>query len=156
MAVYTDTLGFDKGGSSPPFGSLHKVYRYEVNLDFAKITAARAASGATALVSGDILDVLPIPAKALVTHVGVDVTTVGTSGLTLDIGDVDDRDGYVDGFAGDAVASTASVLTLDTGAVVGLTGGKYYSSAGAVSLTLVGQPPGGLVCRVWAVVTTGA
>jgi hypothetical protein len=152
MATYTDSLGFNKGSAGFRAEGLNKVTRMEVELDFAAITAARAAGGATALASGDILEVMPVPAKTLVLHVGVEVETGGTTGLTLDIGDGSDADGYLDGVAGDAAGSFASIHTLATGATVGLTAGKYYSATDTIDLTLVGQVPGALKCRVWALV----
>lgn len=152
MATYTDSLGFNKGSAAPHNAGLHKLTRYEVELDFATIAAARAAASATALASGDVLEVLPVPAKSLVMHVGLEVITAGTADLDLDVGDGADADGYIDGFDGDAVGSTASVHTLDTGATVGLTAGKYYADADTIDLTLVGKVPGALKCRVWALV----
>jgi hypothetical protein len=154
MATYTDSLGFFKGQAAPRVEGLNKVSRYEVTLDFAAIAAARAAAGATALAAADVLEVLPIPAKSLVMHVGVDVLTAGTAGLTLDVGDGTDADGYLDGVSGAAVGSFGSVATVagDPGALVGLSAGKYYSAADTVDLVLVGQAPGALRCRVWAVV----
>lgn len=152
MATYTDSLGFNKGQAAPRNEGLHKLTRYEVELDFTEIAAARLAAGATALASGDVLEVLPIPAKALVMHVGVDVVTAGTTGLTLDVGDGTDADGYIDGFSGAAVGSTASVTTEASDAIVGLTAGKYYAAADTIDVVLVGQAPGALKCRVWALV----
>lgn len=152
MATYTDTLGFNKGTAAYRADGLTKVTRMEVDLDFTAIAAARSAASATALASGDILQVLPVPAKTLVLHVGVEVETGGTSGLTLDIGDGADADGYLDGVAADAAGSFASTLTLSSGAIVGLSAGKYYTAADTIDLVLVGQVPGALVCRVWALV----
>jgi hypothetical protein len=154
MATYTDSLGFNKGQAAPRVEGLHKVTRYEVELDFAAIATARLAAGATALASGDVLEALPIPAKSLVMHVGVDVVTAGTSGLTLDVGDGVDADGYLDGVSGAAVGSFCSVATVagDPGALVGLSAGKYYTAGDTVDVVLVGQVPGALKCRVWALV----
>jgi peptidoglycan hydrolase-like protein with peptidoglycan-binding domain len=152
MATYTDSLGFNKGQAAPRVEGLNKVTRYEVELDFAAIAAARLAAGATALAAADVLQVLPIPAKSLVMHVGVDVSTAGTSGLTLDVGDGTDPDGYLDGVSGAAVGSFASVTTEAADAIVGLSAGKYYSAADTVDVVLVGQAPGALKCRVWALV----
>jgi hypothetical protein len=154
MATYTDSLGFNKGTAGFRADGLTKVTRMEVELDFVAIAAARAAAGATALASGDVLEAIPLPAKALVLHVGVDVVTAGTSGLTLDVGDGADADGYLDGVSGAAVGSFASVATVagDPGALVGLSAGKYYSAADTIDVVLVGQVPGDLVCRVWALV----
>lgn len=153
MATYTDGIGFNKGTAAPRAEGLHKVTRYEVELDFPAIAAARTAAGATALAAADVLEVMSIPAKSLVMHVGVDVTAAGTAGLTLDVGDGTDPDGYLDGVSGAAVGSFASVTIEASDAIVGLSAGKYYSAADTVDLVLVGQAPGDLKCRVWALVT---
>ena len=152
MATYTDSIGFNKGTAAFRADGLTKVTRMEVEMDFAAITAARSAAGATALASGDVLEAIPVPAKSLVLHVGVEVETAGTGSLTLDVGDGADADGYLDGIAADAVGSFASIHTLSTGATVGLTAGKYYTAADTIDVTLVGYVPGNLKCRVWALV----
>lgn len=159
MATYTDSLGFNKGSAAFDAGGLTKVSRVEVTLDFPAITAARSAASATALASGDVLEILPLPAKTVVLRVGVDVTTAGTGSLTLDIGDGSDPDGYLDGVAADAVGSFCSALALAEGApntIVGYSNGKYYSAADTLDIKLVGYVPGNLVCRVWALVADAA
>jgi hypothetical protein len=155
MATYTDSIGFNKGTAAFRADGLTKVTRMEVELDFAAITAARSAAGATALASGDVLEAIPVPAKTLVMAVGVDVTTAGTASLTLDVGDATDPDGYHDGIAADAVGSFCTALALAEGTpntIVGYSAGKYYSAADTLDVKLVGYVPGNLVCRVWALV----
>ena len=61
MPTYTDSLGFDKGSAAYPEKGRLSLTKLSVELDFAAITAARAAAGATALTSGDVLEVLQIP-----------------------------------------------------------------------------------------------
>jgi len=159
MATYTDSLGFNKGSAGFHAAGLTKVNRVEVEMDFAAIAAARLAAGATALASGDVIEAIPLPAKTLVLHVGVDVTTAGTASLTLDIGDGSDADGYLDGVAADAVGSFCSALALAEGTpntIVGYGNGKYYSAADTLDIKLVGYVPGNLVCRVWALVVDAA
>lgn len=155
MATYTDSIGFNKGTAAFRADGLTKVTRMEVELDFAAITAARSAAGATALAAGDVLEAIPVPAKTLVMAVGVDVTTAGTASLTLDVGDGSDADGYHDGIAADAVGSFCTALALAEGTpntIVGYSNGKYYSAADTLDVKLVGYVPGNLVCRVWALV----
>jgi hypothetical protein len=159
MATYTDALGFNKGSAGFHAAGLTKVNRVEVELDFAAIAAARSAAGATALAAGDVLEAIPLPAKALVMAVGVDVTTAGTTDLDLDIGDGTDPDGFHDGISVDAVGSFCTALALAEAApntVVGYSNGKYYSAADTIDVKLVGAVPGNLVCRVWALVVDAA
>jgi hypothetical protein len=127
----------------------------EVELDFTAITAARSTAGATALASGDVIETIPLPAKARVMAVGVDVVTAGTGSLTLDVGDGSDADGFLDGIAADAVGSFCTALALTEGTpntIVGYSNGKYYSAADTIDVKLVGYVPGALKCRVWALV----
>jgi hypothetical protein len=155
MATYTDSIGFNKGTAAFRADGLTKVTRMEVELDFAAITAARSTAGATALASNDVLEAIPVPAKALVMAVGVDVVTAGTGSLTLDVGDGSDVDGFLDGIAADAVGSFCTALALAEGTpntIVGYSNGKYYSAADTIDVKLVGYVPGALKCRVWALV----
>jgi hypothetical protein len=155
MATYTDSIGFNKGTAAFRADGLTKVTRMEVELNFTAITAARSAAGATALASGDVIETILLPAKALVMAVGVDVVTAGTGSLTLDVGDGSDADGFLDGIAADAVGSFCTALALAEGTpntIVGYSNGKYYSAADTIDVKLVGYVPGALKCRVWALV----
>jgi len=115
MATYTDSYGFNKGTAGFRADGLTKVTRMEVVLDFAKIAAARTAAGATALASGDVLEVIPVPAKSLVMRVGYDVTTAEGATATFDLGDASDTDGYLNDADLNAVGSGVMALTLASG-----------------------------------------
>ena len=80
MATYTDSLGFNKGLASFPDG--HNLSKITVRLDFAKIIAARAAAGATALAAADVLQVIPIPAGTIILTGGVYVVKVESTNTT--------------------------------------------------------------------------
>lgn len=81
MAAYTDSLGFNKGTASFP-ANVTEVSKFSVSLDFAKIVAARAAAGATALVAGDTLQVIALPAGSVVLTAGLQVTKVESTNTT--------------------------------------------------------------------------
>ena len=81
MAAYTDSLGFNKGTASFP-ANVTEVSRFSVSLDFAKIVAARAAAGATALAATDTLQVIALPAGSVVLSAGLQVTTVESTNTT--------------------------------------------------------------------------
>lgn len=160
MPTYTDSLGFDKGSAGFHAAGLNRVHRVEVTLDFAKITAARAAASATALANGDIIEAIPLPAKSLVMAVGLDVTTAEGGTLTIDVGDGTDPDGYLDGVNGNTVASyqSGNNLTVTAGtpnAVVGTPYayalGKYYSAADTLDVVLVNAADVAVV-HLWALV----
>ncbi len=160
MATYTDSLGFNKGSAGFHATGLNKVHRVEVVLDFAAITAARLAAGATALANGDIIEAIPLPAKSLVMAVGLDVTTAEGGTLTIDVGDGSDTDGYLDGVNANTAASyqSGNNLTLTAGSPNAVAGtpyayglGKYYSAADTIDVLLVNAADVA-VMRLWAIV----
>lgn len=155
MPTYTDSLGFNKGTAAAyPYEGTRAVTKIEVELDFAAIAAARAAAGATALTSGDVLEVIQLPAKSYVMAVGLDVTTAEGGTLTIDIGDGSAADGYLDGVDANTVASYASALALTEGApntVTGYSAGKYYAAADTIDIKTVNAADAA-VMRVWALV----
>lgn len=157
MTTFTDSHGFNRGTATSgpiPNAALHTVGVISVDMDFADITAARLAAGATALGAADILNVISIPAKTYVLRAGIDVTTPEGGTLTLDLGDGDDADGYLDGVNGNTTASYASSLVLVEAApntVLGYSNGKYYSAADTIDLVMVNATDTA-VLRVWALV----
>ncbi len=154
MATYTDSLGFNKGSAGFHNAGLHKIHRVEVVLDFAKIAAARLAADATALTSNDVIEAIPLPAKSLVMAVGLDVTTAEGGTLTIDVGDGDDVDGFLDGVNANTVASYASALALAEAApntVVGYSNGKYYAAADTLDVKIINAADAAVV-RLWALV----
>lgn len=80
MPAYTDSLGFNKGTAAYPDG--HGISKFTVVLDFAKIVAARAAAGATALAAADTLQVISLPAGSIVLAAGLVVTKVESTNTT--------------------------------------------------------------------------
>lgn len=147
MATYTDSLGFNKGNAAayPERGRL-QLTKLEVRLDFAAITAARSAAGATALANGDVLEVLQIPAKTQVLAAGLDVLTAEGATQTFDLGDGADPDGFLDGVNGNTVAGYSS-----TQGAVGFVSGKYYDAADTIDIVLVNAADTAVVV-VWAIV----
>jgi hypothetical protein len=80
MAAYTDSLGFNQGTAAYPDG--HGMSKFTVELDFAKIVAARSAAGATALVATDTMQVIKLPAGSIVISAGLVVTKVESTNTT--------------------------------------------------------------------------
>ena len=155
MATYTDSLGFNKGSAGFRAEGLNKVTRMEVVLDFAAIAAARSAAGAAALASGDVLEIMPIPAKTHVLSVGYDVTTAEGASATFDLGDGSDTDGYLNDVSLNSVASGVMALALTEGApntIAGYSNGKYYSAADTIDLTLNTNSVDAAKVRIWALV----
>lgn len=160
MATYTDTIGFNKGTATSgplPHDANHRTGVISVRLDLADITTARAAASATALGAGDVLQVLDIPALTFVHAAGITLHTAEGGTLTLDLGDGDDADGWLDGVNGNATAPTAyaSTLVLAEGTpntMTGYTEGKLYTAADTIDIVFVNAADA-VVLDVWAVVS---
>lgn len=152
MATYTDTLGFNKGSAALPADALLKSHRVEVVLDFPKIIAARAAAGATALAASDVLEVIPVPAGTVVNNVGMEVTTAAGVASTIAIGDGTAATGYLAATSVNATGWSGGAPVLAAGAFSPtLSGGKLYSAADTIDVTIGTAVPAAAVVRVFAV-----
>lgn len=161
MAAYTiANLSSNKvnvGTSAAHMDNGSKMYRMEVDLDFAAITSQRVADGDTAFAAADTLQLLNVPAKTLVMAVGIDVTTADGTAGTVDIGHTGgDVDGYINGHDCNAVGSACSVnntLVEGTPNVFepALGNGNYYGSADTIDMLMITAPQDASVMKVWAV-----
>lgn len=157
MPTYTDSLGFNKGTAAAyPDAGRYRLTKLAVTLDFAAIAAARSAAGATALTSGDVLEVLRIPAKTQVLAVGADVTKAEGGTLTLDVGDGVDPDGFLDGVNANTVAGYSSTtVTIVEGTPNTISPafgfGKYYHAADTIDVVTVNAADNAVV-TIWAIV----
>jgi hypothetical protein len=154
MTTFTDALGFNKNSPGYPAANMPRVHVLDIELDFAKIAAARAAAGAAALDADDVLEVLQIPAKTLVLAVGLDVTKAEGATLTMDVGDGSDVDGWLDGVNANTAASYASAVALAEGTpntLVGYGAGKYYAAADTIDVIPKNAGIDVAVMRIWAV-----
>jgi hypothetical protein len=121
MVAYTDSLGFSKNSAGFPANYTDRVSVVEIDLDFAKIAAARSAASAAALAAADTLVIGVLPKGAFVlSGVATLVRAEGAAG-NVDVGIGGGTvDFWVDGF--------------DLNAAVGTTGGyadaaAYYATA---------------------------
>ncbi len=150
MATYTDSLGFNKGSASFPANGNNRSTLVQVELDFPAIIAARAAAGATALAASDVLEVLPVPAGCIVRNVGLVVDTVAASG-TIAIGDGSAAAGYLAAQAVSSAGTFGGVPVLASGAFAPtLSGGKVYTAADTIDVTIGTAVPATAVVRVFA------
>lgn len=120
MVAYTDSLGFFKNSAGFPANYMDRVSVVEIDLDFAKIAAARSAASAAALAATDTLVIGVLPKGAFV--LGGVATLVRAEGAAgnIDVGIGGGTvDFWVDGF--------------DLNAAVGTTGG--YADAAAFYCT---------------------
>ena len=133
MATYNDGKGYNLGtGTAHVAAGINKVSSVTVELNFATITTERAAAGLTALAAGDILEVIKVPANTLVTHVALNVTTAEGGTLTVDVGDGDNPDGYLDGVNANATAAYLTVAGTDA-----FEAGKFYTAADTIDIVTV-------------------
>ena len=153
MATISDTIGFNRGTAAFPADSLNKCHRVEIILDFPKIIAARAAAGAAALTSSDVIQVIPVPAKTLVSGVGMEIITVGASG-SLALGDGTAGAGYLAATVSTSTGMFGGAPVLSSGAFAPtLSGGKVYSAEDTIDVTLSTAVPSAAVVRVFALMT---
>jgi D-serine deaminase-like pyridoxal phosphate-dependent protein len=91
-------------------------------LDFAAINAARTAAGATALAAADVLQVINLPANAVVLSAGLEVVTTDASTATFDLGFTGGSPAAANVYANDAAISTAgySIAALANPTAVGV------------------------------------
>jgi hypothetical protein len=133
MATYNDGKGYNFGtGAAHVAAGINKVSAITVELNFATITAERAAAGLTALGATDVLEVIRVPANTLVTNVALEVTTAEGGTLTIDVGDGDDPDGFLDG-----VNANTAAAYLPVAGTAAYEQGKYYTAADTIDVTTV-------------------
>ena len=133
MATYNDGKGYKLGtGAAHVAKGINKVPTISVKLDFAAITTARAAAGLTALAATDVLEVIRVPANTYVTNVALNVTTAEGGTLTVDVGDGDNPDGYLDGVNANATAAYLTVAGTDA-----YESGKFYTAADTIDVVTV-------------------
>lgn len=146
MAAYTDSIGFNKGTAAFPANA--PISKFEVELDFAQIVAARSAAGATALAAADTLQVISLPAYCVVLAAGINVTKVESTNTTatFDLGYTGGSPAaanvYCDDFASNALAMDSDNLANPT----------VIKSADTIDLLINTAAPTDCVIKCWAIV----
>lgn len=151
MAAYTDSLGFNKGTASFP-ANVTEVSKFSVSLDFAKIVAARSDAGATALVAGDTLQVIALPAGSVVLTAGLQVTKVESTNTTatFDLGFTGGSPAAANVYAND-LASNALGYDIEN-----LANPTAVTSADTIDLLLNTAVPTDCVVNAFAIVANVA
>ena len=131
MVAYTDSLGFNKNSVGFPANYTDRVSVMEIDLDFAKIAAARTAAGAAALAATDTLVIGTLPKGSYVIGAAVTVVRAEGAACTIDVGvtgattlfgssvDINTAAGTTAGVINGAryqTANTDVLLTIDTAA----------------------------------------
>lgn len=127
MADYTDSLGFYKNSAGFPANYADRMSVIEIDLDFAKIAAARAAAGAAALAATDTLVIGTLPKGAYVIAAALTLVRAEGGVATIDVG--------VTG------ATTLWAANFDLNAAVGTTvgvtnGARYITANTGILLTI--------------------
>lgn len=146
MAAYTDSLGFNKGTAAYPDGA--GVSKFTVELDFAKIVAARSAAGATALSATDTLQVISLPAGSIVLSAGLVVTKVESTNTTatFDLGYTGASPYAADVYANNAPSNALGLTASD------LANPSVIVSADTIDLLLNTAVPTDCVVEAFALV----
>ena len=129
---------FDKtgqGGTTGHPANGRTPYLVENTVDFSSFDPA----------ANDIVQMLDIPAESIVMNAGLEVLTVSPSSVTLDMGDGDTADIYVDGL--DSTSAGYSAIHQDV-----LSTGKIYASADTIDIKVIGAQDTTGKVRAWAVV----
>lgn len=117
------TTNETQGGTAIPLGGTDRVYMKQRTFDFAVENHA----------SGDVLQLITVPAKTWVLGVQYEVETAEGGTLTFDVGDGATVDGFIDGADGNALAND---LPLINEAFSPAVGGKYYASEDTLDMTI--------------------
>lgn len=128
MATVNMTRG--SGLHSTRNGNTAVPYVVQRVIDFAEAAEEKGS----ALAANDVIEAINVPAHTVVLAAGASVKTVATGGSsdqTLDIGDGNDPDRYVDGFDVDAAAAGAEAATVIANLPV------TYATADTIDVTVV-------------------
>ena len=121
------TTGHPSNGRTP--------YLVENTIDFTPFDPA----------ANDLVQAIDVPAESIVMNAGLEVLTASPSGVTLDMGDGDTVDIYVDGL--DSTSTGYSAIHQDV-----LSTGKVYASADTLDIKVLGAQDTSAKVRAWAVI----
>lgn len=119
----------------------------KIKLDFAAIAAARVAAGQAAIAAADVLQVVGVKAGTYVPYVALQVVTAEGATGTVDVGDGDDTDGFLNNTDINAVGRTASLVTTAYSVAVG--GGKWYNADDTIDVVVNDNDTAVAVCYLF-------
>ena len=129
-----DTIDETVGGNDV-LPALEAGYSFVIEKKYDCRTVALGGDGNVA--SGDTLQLLNVPKGVLVERVAIEMDTVEGGTLTVDVGDGDDADGFLDGSNLNAAATKITELLLveaDPNTIFGYTNGKLYLVADTIDM----------------------
>lgn len=132
MTTYDKT---GKGGTTghPSTGG-RRPYLVENTVDFSVFDPA----------ANDIVQMIDVPAESIVINAGLEVLTVSPSSVTLDMGDANDVDAYVDGY--DSTSTGYAGLVENVSNI-----GTVYGSADTIDIKVLGAQDTSAKVRAWAI-----
>ena len=147
MTAFTDSLGFNKGTAAYP-ANVNDISKFQVELDFAAIIAARSAAGVAALAATDTLQVISLPAGSIVLSAGVNVTTAETTNTTatFDLGFTGGSPYAANAYANDVASNATGLKAAD------LANPSVVVTADTIDLLLNTAAPVNCVMNVFAIV----
>lgn len=143
MAAYTDSLGFYKNSTGLPSNYANRVAVVEIDLDFAKIAAARAAASATALAATDTLVIATLPKGSLILGGGATLVRAEGASGTVDLGITGSLTLFASNFnlngtvGATSAGTTAAYLTADTDVVMTIDTNNIDAARIKVSIAVV-------------------
>jgi len=132
MATYDKT---GKGGTTGHPSNGRTPYLVENTVDFSSFDPA----------ANDLVQMIDVPAESVVMNAGLEVLTASPSSVTLDMGDGDTVDIYVDGY--DSTSTGYAGIHQDV-----LSTGKVYGSADTLDIKVLGAQDTSAKVRAWAVI----
>jgi hypothetical protein len=147
MTAFTDSLGFNKGTAAYP-ANVTDISKFQVELDFAAIIAARSAAGVAALAATDTLQVISLPAGSIVLSAGVNVTSAETTNTTatFDLGFTGGSPYAANAYANDVASNATGLKAAD------LANPSVVVTADTIDLLLNTAAPVDCVMNVFAIV----
>ena len=133
MATFDKT---GKGGTTGHPANGRTPYLVENTIDMSVSGFQPAAN--------DIVQAIDVPAETMVLNAGLEVLAVSPSSVTLDLGDANDVDKYVDGHDSTATGFAANVINASNV-------GHIYGSADTIDIKVLGAQDTTGKVRVFAV-----
>ena len=133
MATFDKT---GKGGTTGHPANGRTPYLVENTIDMSVSGFQPAAN--------DIVQAIDVPAETMVLNAGLEVLSVSPSSVTLDLGDANDVDKYVDGHDSTATGYAANVINASNV-------GHVYGSADTIDIKVLGAQDTTGKVRVFAV-----
>lgn len=146
MTAFTDSYGFNKGSTAYPSTYTNRFTVVEIDLDFAKIAAARSAAGVAALASTDTLVLCTLPKGTFVLNGSAVLVKAEGAAANIDVGiGGGTTDFWIDGFdlngtvgaVGGYADAAAYLTTADTNVLLTMNSNNVDTARVKIQLAVV-------------------